>query len=81
MFTGIVEVLGRIARIERRGERVDLQIEVPDDLARGVSVGDSISIDGCCLTVSERAGSRLRSRRCQRRCCARLWESAQSETG
>lgn len=59
MFTGIVEAQGRIARIEPCGGRVDLEIEAPDELARGVAVGDSISVDGCCLTVAARAGARL----------------------
>jgi riboflavin synthase len=59
MFTGIVEALGRIARIERRGQRIDLEIEAPETLARGVAVGDSINVDGCCLTAAARAGVRL----------------------
>jgi riboflavin synthase alpha subunit len=59
MFTGIVEAQGRIARIEPRGGRVDLEIDVPDALGRGIAVGDSVSVDGCCLTVAARAGARL----------------------
>ncbi len=46
MFTGIVEELGRIA--ERDGSR--LRIDATDVL-RDVRLGDSIAVNGCCLTV------------------------------
>jgi riboflavin synthase alpha subunit len=59
MFTGIVEARGRIARLDRIGERVDLEVEAPETLAHDVRVGDSISVDGCCLTVTARAGTLL----------------------
>jgi riboflavin synthase len=59
LFTGIIEARGRIVRLEPVGERLDLEIEVPDALAREVRIGDSISVDGCCLTVCSRTGSRL----------------------
>jgi riboflavin synthase len=59
MFTGIVEALGRIDRIERRDGRIDLEVEAPAELASGVAEGDSISVDGCCLTVCRRSGERL----------------------
>ena len=59
MFTGIVEALGTVARIEPEGDGVVLVIEVPSDLSSGVKVGDSVSINGCCLTVTDAAASRL----------------------
>jgi riboflavin synthase alpha subunit len=59
VFTGIVERLGTIARLERSGERVDLVVEVGADLAGDTGVGDSVALDGCCLTVTGREGSRL----------------------
>jgi riboflavin synthase len=46
MFTGIVEELGRVR--ERRGSR--FRFEAPA-VSEGVAVGDSIAVDGCCLTV------------------------------
>lgn len=46
MFTGIIEELGRVAgRADHR-----LRIEATQVL-QGVSQGDSIAVDGCCLTV------------------------------
>jgi len=46
MFTGIVEELGQVA--ERDGSR--LRIDATDVL-RDVHLGDSIAVNGCCLTV------------------------------
>lgn len=48
MFTGIVEDLGRVARL------VGSRLVVRSDLAaRDVAVGDSVAVDGVCLTVVE----------------------------
>lgn len=45
MFTGLVEVTGKVARTE------DGFIEIETDVS-GLSVGDSIAINGVCLTVA-----------------------------
>jgi riboflavin synthase len=50
MFTGIVEELGRIKQIERLHEAVRLWVEGPV-VADGSGAGDSISVNGVCLTV------------------------------
>ncbi|HET6587350.1 MAG TPA: riboflavin synthase, partial [Oleiagrimonas sp.] len=51
MFTGIVQSVGRIARLEPRGGDVRLHVDTADlDLA-DVALGDSIAVSGCCLTV------------------------------
>lgn len=55
MFTGIVEGTGTIRTIERRGYMAVFEIEADFDL-EDTNVGDSISIDGCCLTVTSRLG-------------------------
>ncbi len=59
MFTGIVERVARITRIEPIGGRVELEIEAGVDLAGEVRIGDSIAISGCCLTVVEVRGAAL----------------------
>jgi riboflavin synthase alpha subunit len=59
VFTGIVMALGRVVRLAESGGRVDLEIDAPAELTRDVATGDSISVDGCCLTVTARAGTRL----------------------
>lgn len=52
MFTGIVEETGTVTRV-RETDRA-LQLTVRAKLcARGTKVGDSIAINGCCLTVTK----------------------------
>lgn len=51
MFTGIIQAVGRVSGIENRGGDVHLAIDAGGlDLA-GVRIGDSIAVNGCCLTV------------------------------
>jgi len=50
MFTGIVEELGRIAKIEPLHEAVRLSVQGPV-VAEGSRTGDSIAVNGVCLTV------------------------------
>ncbi len=59
MFTGIVEDQGLVARVESVGELVELEIEVREGLAGEVKVGDSIALNGCCLTVTSTGGGRV----------------------
>ena len=58
MFTGIVEELGTVASVEGGEAGVRLRISAPK-LAPLASLGDSISVSGCCLTVVEIAGDAL----------------------
>ena len=56
MFTGIVETLGEVVEILARGETIRLSIDAPA-LAAGVRVGDSVLVNGACLTrVAPEAG-------------------------
>jgi riboflavin synthase len=55
MFTGIVEDRGRVLKIEFRGGAKRLFIELPFDLTE-IRLGDSINIDGVCLTAVEKKG-------------------------
>ncbi|MBM4338550.1 MAG: riboflavin synthase [Deltaproteobacteria bacterium] len=55
MFTGIVEGKGKVLKIEYRGDTRKLSLEFPPHLT-DVQLGDSISINGVCLTVTERHG-------------------------
>lgn len=50
MFTGIVEEVGTIQRVERRGNSGQIFIQA-DKVLQGTKIGDSIAVDGCCLTV------------------------------
>jgi riboflavin synthase len=53
MFTGIVEGLGKIVKFEKKtGNRSSAKMKISlGKLARGLHVGDSVSIDGVCLTA------------------------------
>src|SRR5207237_6415668 len=50
MFTGIIEELGRIRSIEKRGEDARIVIEART-VTEGSRDGDSISVNGVCLTA------------------------------
>lgn len=50
MFTGIVESVGTVKDIARRGEDAILTVGTSMDLG-GVRVGDSIAVSGACLTA------------------------------
>jgi riboflavin synthase alpha subunit len=52
MFTGIVRELGRVEAVERADQGVRLRVHAPET-AVGVSPGDSVSVNGVCLTVTE----------------------------
>ena len=51
MFTGLVQMLGRIARKDPAGNGVTVRIETPEPL-EDVALGESIAVDGACLTVT-----------------------------
>lgn len=53
MFTGIIEGKGKVLRVERRGGARRLTIEFPPRLTE-IQLGDSISINGVCLTIVEK---------------------------
>jgi riboflavin synthase len=50
MFTGIIEELGRVRKITRRGNLTLLEISAQESLI-DTKVGDSIAVNGACLTV------------------------------
>jgi riboflavin synthase len=53
MFTGIIEDKGKVLRVEYRGQEKKLTIELPTYLTE-VQLGDSININGVCLTVVQK---------------------------
>ena len=53
MFTGIIEELGSVRAIDRREGGARLEIAASTVLA-DARVGDSIAVNGCCLTVVDR---------------------------
>jgi riboflavin synthase len=53
MFTGIVEELGTVAAVEDQGDAIRLTIRAATVL-EDAGLGDSIAVNGCCLTVAAR---------------------------
>jgi riboflavin synthase len=53
MFTGIVQDIGRVVSRETRGGDVRLLIAFDRFDPSGINVGDSICVQGCCLTAVE----------------------------
>jgi riboflavin synthase len=51
MFTGIIESMGVVKMITRKGDDVLLEIDTSMSLA-DVKIGDSIAVSGACLTVT-----------------------------
>lgn len=53
MFTGIVQTIGNIKTVKSLGEDVQLTIETTGLDLNDVTIGDSIAVNGVCLTVTE----------------------------
>lgn len=58
MFTGIVEGVGKVDSFMEREEAWRLVLELPFSDAGGLKMGDSVSVSGCCLTISEIFGDK-----------------------
>lgn len=52
MFTGIVQGLATVSGLQRAADIVTFSVSFPSGALRGVSVGASVSLDGCCLTLT-----------------------------
>jgi len=59
MFTGIVEALGLIEDVRSASDGVRLTITAADIELSDVAIGDSIAVNGCCLTVVAKDGRSL----------------------
>jgi riboflavin synthase len=55
MFTGIVEELGTVAGVEEQADAIRLTVHA-EHVLTDVGLGDSIAVNGCCLTVAEKDG-------------------------
>lgn len=58
MFTGIVEEVGRIVDVSAAGADTSFRIEAPL-VSTGLQLGESVSVDGACLTVIARSESQF----------------------
>lgn len=51
MFTGLIESIGLVKRVDRRTQDLTLTLSVNAEFLEGVQLGASISVNGVCLTV------------------------------
>lgn len=58
MFTGLIEEVGTVVAVRARDQGAELQIAAPGT-ARHVSPGESIAVNGCCLTLTSCRGDCL----------------------
>jgi riboflavin synthase len=58
MFTGIIEQVANVIGLRAADRGYTLQIAAPG-LIPNVAIGDSIAVNGCCLTVSTRENEQL----------------------
>ncbi len=58
MFTGIVEKAAEVVSVSRSGELARIEIDA-GHVAEGVALGESIAVNGCCLTICAAEGDRL----------------------
>ena len=58
VFTGLIEEVGRVLWIRMSDRGTQVQLTAPK-LAPAIAVGDSIAVNGCCLTVSAKRDEQL----------------------
>ena len=57
LFTGLIEAVGRVESIRRKGAGAELTVDIGK---LSVSPGDSLAVNGACLTVDVIKGSRVK---------------------
>jgi riboflavin synthase len=58
MFTGLIEEVGSVTAVRVSDRGTQLQIAAPQ-IAKKIQIGDSVAVNGCCLTLSARRGDHL----------------------
>jgi riboflavin synthase len=58
MFTGLIEEIGKVVAVCARDHGTELQIAAPET-AKHVNAGESIAVNGCCLTLTSSRGDCL----------------------
>ena len=53
MFTGIIQAVGKITRIEQHDSDCSIYFDCSHLAEHKINLGDSIAVNGCCLTVIE----------------------------
>jgi riboflavin synthase len=53
MFTGIITAIGQIKSAQAKGDGLELVVEAPSGYLDDVTLGDSIAVQGACMTATE----------------------------
>ena len=59
MFTGIITAVGQITNVQAKGDGLHLVVEVPHGYLDDVALGDSIAIQGACMTATQLEGNQF----------------------
>jgi riboflavin synthase len=59
MFTGIITAIGQIKSAQVKGDGLHLVVEVPETYLDDVALGDSIAIQGACMTATQLNGNQF----------------------
>tara|TARA_E500000081_G_scaffold55724_1_gene58558 strand:- start:1687 stop:2295 length:609 start_codon:yes stop_codon:yes gene_type:complete len=59
MFSGIVQEKGSIANLQKQNEVLSIEISCSENFVKDISVGDSVSVDGVCLTVTSKSSNSI----------------------
>ena len=59
MFSGIVQEIGIIDSLVEGNEHLTITVSCSVDFAKDKKVGDSVSVDGVCLTITKKTNSSL----------------------
>jgi riboflavin synthase len=54
MFTGIIQTIGHIDAVKQMGDDVQISVQAANLALDEVHIGDSIAVNGACLTVAQR---------------------------
>lgn len=74
MFTGIVEEMGTVRRLNQAPNRCELELTASKVL-EGTAIGDSIAVNGVCLTGFAWAKTTSRRMSCRKPCDGAIWGS------
>src|ERR1051325_1361532 len=58
MFTGIVQGMGKVVALQRRGGGARLVVRAPA-AAKELAIGDSVAVNGACVTVVDNNGDQF----------------------
>jgi riboflavin synthase len=58
MFTGLIEEVGTVIAVRASDRGTQLQIAAPQ-IGKKMRTGDSVAVNGCCLTLSSQRGDQL----------------------